>query len=163
MATAFADAICPSSGANEHYGAGGPLPAETRFIDPRSDETWDALVLKHPEHTFFHSAAWAQVLCRSYGHNPFYLQLCDRGTLLALLPLLEVNSRLTGRRAVCLPFSDYCGPLVFNESAPTPLQKRLLEMGRLRKWKYVELRGSNEMQDAQSCDPTFYVHQLDLT
>lgn len=165
MATAFADAIERPLGADLPAKAWeGALSenSETRFIDPRSDGTWDSLILKHPEHTFFHSTAWAQVLCRSYGHKPFYLQLCERGELVALLPLLEVNSRLTGRRGVCLPFSDHCGPLVFDESAWASLKKKLLEIARVRKWKYVELRRTDGMRDAHSCEPTFYVHQLDL-
>ena len=165
MSTALADAIERPLGAKAPYGAGGGLHenVETRFIDPRLDETWDALVLKHAEHTFFHSAAWARVLCRSYGHKPFYLQLCERGKLLALLPLLEVSSRITGRRAVCLPFSDYCGPLVFHDSNRQLLDDKVAEIARARKWKYVELRGSHGLKGGDSDEPTFYAHQLDLT
>lgn len=165
MSTALADAIERPLGTRRPYGAGGGLPesAETRFIDPRLDETWDALVLKHPEHTFFHSAAWASVLCRSYGHRPFYLKLYERGKVLALFPLLEVSSRLTGRRAVCLPFSDYCGPLAFGDLSPRLLDDEVAETARARKWKYVELRASHERRDADSGEPTFYGHQLALT
>ncbi|CAN5483126.1 hypothetical protein BH18VER1_BH18VER1_19730 [soil metagenome] len=136
--------------------------ADCRQIDPRVDETWDRRVLDHPQHTFFHSAAWARVLCRTYGHRPFYLELRQSGQCLALLPLLEVNSRLTGRRAVCLPFSDFCGPLLFGESPPHMFEDHLAEIGRARKWRFVELRGGFPRNASLPSHPTFYGHQLQL-
>ncbi len=136
--------------------------AECRQVDPRVGETWDRLVLDHPQHTFFHSAAWARVLCRTYGHRPFYLELRQSGQLLSLLPLLEVNSRVTGRRAVCLPFSDFCCPLLFGESLPPMIEDHLAEIGRARKWDFVEVRGEVPAKDPLSSEPTFYGHRLQL-
>ena len=163
MTTALAEAIEPP-GSRSADGTGRVLSrdSETRFVDPRLDGTWDLLVLKHPEHTFFHSTAWAQVLCLSYGHKPFYLQVYERGELVALLPLLEVNSRFTGRRGVCLPFSDACGPLIFGESVSPLFHSKLVEMARARRWEYVEIRGTAGMEDGHLDNRTFYVHELDL-
>src|SRR5215203_276127 len=98
MSTALADAMERPFGVNVPYPARGRLSeeVEARVVDPRLDDTWDAQVLEHPEHTFFHSTAWARVLCRTYDHRPFYLRLCEHEKPLALLPLLEVSSRLTG-------------------------------------------------------------------
>lgn len=61
--------------------------------------------------------------------------------LCAILPLLEVSSWITGSRAVCLPFSDVCGPLLpndrYQELICQYLSREMLE----RNWKYVEIRG----------------------
>ena len=36
-------------------------------------------MLSHPEATFFHSAAWAKVLCKTYRHEPLYLHFSEAG------------------------------------------------------------------------------------
>ncbi len=136
--------------------------AESRCIDPCVGESWDVLALSHPGHTFFHSAAWAKVLCRTYRHRPFYLEVAQSGKRVALLPLMEVNSRFTGRRAVCLPFSDLCGPLLFDESLPSILEDQLVEFGRAEKWDFIELRGGVTARDPVPSEPTFYGHRLQL-
>ena len=78
---------------------------EAKLVDPLCDSAWDRLVLSHSESNVFHSAAWAKVLCETYGHKPFYLSFSEGGELVALIPLMEVRSAITGCRGVCLPFS----------------------------------------------------------
>ena len=87
---------------------------EVNVVDPTSDPDWDRLVASHPGSSFFHSAAWAKVLCKTYGHKPISLLLSRNGEPVALVPLLEVSSSFTGRRGVCLPFTDFCDPLFFS-------------------------------------------------
>src|ERR1043166_115885 len=86
------------------------------LIDPLSGSTWNDLLLTHPDATIFHTSAWARVLARTYGHQPFYLHFARGGSSVALLPLMEVASRVTGLRSVCVPFSDYCAPLLFGDA-----------------------------------------------
>ena len=102
---------------------------EMRLIDPLSGPEWDQLVLSHPDANFFHSAAWARVLAKSYGHKPLYLHFSRGGELLALVPMMEVKSYLTGRRAVCLPFSDFCSPLLFNDCEPAVVYGKAFNPG----------------------------------
>src|SRR3989442_10793821 len=83
---------------------------EARLINPLCDSDWDCLVASHPDASFFHSAAWAKVLNKTYGHAPFYLHFTQHGETVALMPMMEVRSPLTGRRGVCLPFTDSCDP-----------------------------------------------------
>ncbi len=163
MATVLAEVAKPPdarTGCEERTGSSPNVDVE--LIDPLLDQRWDKLVRLHPAHTFFHSTAWARVLCGTYGHKPFYFQLSAGGKLLALVPLLAMNSRVTGRRAVCLPFSDYCAPLTFGESATAAVEDRLSRMAREQDWKYVELRGSSILRAEHSSEPTFYGHVLDL-
>ena len=86
------------------------------LIDPLSGSGWDDLLSTHPDTTIFHTSAWARVLARTYGHQPFYLHFTRSGRSAALLPLMEVASRFTGSRGVCLPFSDFCAPLLFGDA-----------------------------------------------
>ena len=74
---------------------------------------------------------------------------------------MEVWSPLTGRRGVCLPFSDFCGPLLFGGASTLDLN-RLAEVAALRKWKYFELRDRSELSAPATPAVSFYGHRLDL-
>ena len=88
------------------------MSLELEIINPLRFEGWDELILQTHGYSFFHSLAWAKVLYDSYNYKPLYFTLFDRNNLLVLIPLMQVNSFLTGRSGVALPFSDYCEPIV---------------------------------------------------
>jgi hypothetical protein len=126
---------------------------------------WDKLVLSHPGCTFFHSAAWARVICQTYGHRPCYLYFPDpekEGQPATLVPLIEILSRFTGRRAVCLPFSDFCGPLVFSQNGLSLVGDELSKLARERAWKYFEIRSADGLEKSAEAAVTFYGHKLSL-
>src|SRR4029079_12780890 len=75
-------------------------------LEPNEGAEWDRLVRSHPNSNPFHCAAWARVIHQTYGHQVRYLQFHLGSDPLALIPLIEVVSPITGRRGVCLPFSD---------------------------------------------------------
>lgn len=60
-----------------------------------------------------------------------------------LFPVMEVSSRVTGRRGVCLPFTDFCEPLTSSLSVSARLHDLAMEHGRKRGWKYFECRSSS--------------------
>ena len=135
-----------------HSGMNRPLPSQaldTRFVDPTCDPEWDDIVASHPNSSFFHCSAWARVLCKTYGHKPVSLQFSRNGEPVSLVPLLEVESPLTGRRAVSLPFTDYCDPLFFGECHSSTISDKLCKLARERQWKYFELRGGEDLQAAR--------------
>lgn len=115
-------------------------PVEAQIIDPLAGETWDRLLEQHPGASVFHASAWAKLLHRTYGHRPRYLRFHSAGATVALLPLMEVRSTLTGLRGVSLPFSDFCGPLWIDPSRSEEvfhqLQSLCLELG----WSRLDLR-----------------------
>ncbi len=135
---------------------------EVEFVDPLRDSNWDRLVLSHPESTVFHSGAWAAVLVTTYGHEPFYLRFARHGETVALMPFMEVRSPFTGRRGVCLPFSDFCEPLTFAGCKSDIVIAKLTELARERDWKYFEVRGGTAFQAGAAPVTTFYGHCLDL-
>jgi hypothetical protein len=133
-----------------------------RFVDPLADPEWDRLVLSHPDASFFHSAAWARVLSKSYGHKPFYLCFSHGGKPGALVPVMEVKSAFTGRRGICLPFSDFCGPLLFDDCEPSLVTARLSALALERKWKHFEIRDGNWFDLAIDSAVEYLGHTLDL-
>src|SRR5271166_3497289 len=107
---------------------------QIKFIDPLCDADWDRLVVSHPDYSFFHSTSWAKVLCKTYGHEPVYLHCSQGGETVALVPVMEVRSPLTGCRGVCLPFTDFCGPLIFGRGGSAIVVDVLSKLARERKW-----------------------------
>ena len=77
------------------------------MIDPRTEPAWDTFIAAHPAATVFHTAAWCRVLAETYGYRPQYVGAFDgQGQLQAAVPLMLVQSWLTSKRLVGLPFSD---------------------------------------------------------
>ncbi len=139
-----------------------PIAIETECVDPLRDPDWDRLVVSHPDYTFFHSAAWAKVLHKTYRHEAVYLRCCRSGKPVALVPMMDVRSPLTGRRGVCLPFTDFCGPLMFEEGDVPLVMEKLCDLARERKWKYFEIRDGKTLRPSAASGLAFYGHTLDL-
>ena len=156
IAEASESGITPSSRLST---AGGYRLA---VIDPTVDPAWDRLVASHPASTIFHSSAWMRVLCETYGHKPIGLVWSNNGEAKALLPLLEVASILTGRRGVCLPFTDFCEPLFFDGFDSTVLLQELQRLARERGWNSFEARGKLDAVVPARPSFVFYGHSLDL-
>lgn len=135
------------------------------LLDPLVDpDGWDQLISMHAGASAFHGAAWARVLNRTYGHKPTYLRFNGEvGAPPSLIPLMEVSSPVTGRRAISVPFSDLCSPLLAEGCDPVNVRDRLAAITRERRWKYLELRGGELSEKVASNSPTFLGHQLDLT
>ncbi len=139
------------------------VPLRIEQIDPASDQDWDEQVSTHPRASVFHGSAWSAVLSEVYGHRALYLRAWNEGRLVALLPLMEVRSAITGRRGVSLPFSDYCDPLLFDHSAAAELVEQLYRIARANRWKFFELRGAGLTGLSTPVSKTYFAHRLSLT
>ena len=136
---------------------------KSTIVDPVHRPGWDTLLNQFADATSFHTAAWARVLAKSYGHKPCYLSFSRGEEIVGLLPLMEVRSRFTGCRGVSLPFSDFCGPLVSDESIAELIAERLDELSSERRWDYVEVRGGGPAAYAEADrEISFYGHRLSL-
>jgi Acetyltransferase (GNAT) domain len=144
--------------------ANRPAATKVRPINPLHRPDWDALVTGHANYSIFHGAAWSRVLADTYGYAPVYLTADEAGPVRssALLPLMEVDSWLTGRRGIALPFTDECGPLYGDAAPARRLVQRALDLGKSRRWKFVELRGGRELFPGAPASLSFYGHSLNL-
>ena len=102
-------------------------------------EEWDRMLVHADAHGIFHTMAWARVLCDTYGFRPSYLA-CHDGGESALLPLMEVSIPFLGRKGVCLPFTDSCGPLATGSGGLVALEAAIRNLACRRHWKKVEIR-----------------------
>ena len=131
-------------------------------VNPLEDPLWDTKLAACPGATFFHGSAWARVLHDTYGFQPVYFTLGGPERIDALLPLMEVNSWLTGRRGIGLPFTDECAPLCPDAGGFAPLYACALAHARSRNWKYLECRGGRSLFGDVPASTSFYDHLLDL-
>lgn len=105
------------------------------------DERWKALVTRCPDAMIFHHPAWLRVLSEAYHYHSFIVAIPDgQGELVAGLPVMAVESLLTRRRWVSLPFTDYCTPLAQDEAARERLTQVLVELASQEGAPRIELR-----------------------
>ena len=131
-------------------------------MNPLVDSEWDDAINMHPDATIFHSTAWARVLVDTYSHRPCYVQMSLNGNLLALVPMMEVQSALTRSRGICLPFSDFCAPLTFSSFGHELVTQKLEQIARERRWSYFELRSHSIVPDSVPASESYHGHSLDL-
>jgi lipid II:glycine glycyltransferase (peptidoglycan interpeptide bridge formation enzyme) len=80
----------------------------------------------------------------------------------AALPVMDVQSRLTGRRGVSLPFSDFCLPLGSQQSAFEEVFERARCFGMAANWKWLDLRSGRCFPPATPASASYYQHTVDL-
>jgi FemAB-related protein (PEP-CTERM system-associated) len=91
--------------------------------------------------SFFSDERWINVIQTIYRYRITGLEARGPdGTLQGYLPICALQSPLTGRRVVSLPFSDVCPLLATDAGAANQLLDQALELGRLHRARYVELR-----------------------
>lgn len=83
-----------------------------RTIDPIADPAWLGFLERCPRAEVFHHPRWLELLRAQYGYGIHACCVADGDRIVAGLPIARIESRLTGRRLVALPFSDLCSPVV---------------------------------------------------
>jgi CelD/BcsL family acetyltransferase involved in cellulose biosynthesis len=143
-----------------------PTPAVVHRLDPLSDSRWDSFLKENPRASLFHSTPWLQALHRTYGYIPVgYTTSAPGEKLENAIVFCRVESWLTGRRLVSLPFSDHCEPLVDRPGQFAALIAALEKNTKEGKWRYAELRSFNAVphQCSLHVSTTGYMfHEIDL-
>lgn len=121
---------------------GGP---ESVFAVEQGD-VWDAFIAADPGASVCHRWAWRRVFEDVLRHECLYLGTRDgNGRLDAVLPLVEVRSRLFGRYLVSVPFLNY-GGVVGSAAGRAALVTRAIGEARRRGADLLELRARGEPQ-----------------
>lgn len=146
--------------------ASARAPQVAKCIEPLSDCRWEELVQRHPRSSVFHSTAWLKALARTYQYRPVAYVTSTSGQRLASgMVFCQVESWLTGRRLVSLPFSDHCEPLVDSQDDLDAITLAVEQEVRQRGWRYMEMRPLQPVEIATSLHYStvpYTFHQLDL-
>ncbi|MCB1906938.1 MAG: peptidoglycan bridge formation protein FemAB, partial [Rhodocyclaceae bacterium] len=101
--------------------------------------TWDDFVRAHPDAGFFHLSAWRDIIEQVFGHRCHYLVAWRAGTVVGVLPLAEVRSRLFGHSLSSLPFCAHAGP-VGDDEAVDLLEAEAERIAQARGASHLEYR-----------------------
>ena len=117
----------------------------------------------------FHTVGWLQALHDTYDYEPVvYTTSPPKAELTNGVVVCTVRSHFTGNRAVSLPFSDHCQPLVDDEGALNALLDYMKTSLNREHWRYIELRprlydAVLESPEMQFTRTSHYVqHTIDL-
>jgi len=103
------------------------------------------------------------VLVESYGFSPEFFCLGPAEKADAILPLMETDSWLRGRRAIALPFTDDCPPLVGDSETFGRLFSAAVIHGKSRGWQSIELRGGRKLfTQPVPASLSFFGHEVGL-
>jgi lipid II:glycine glycyltransferase (peptidoglycan interpeptide bridge formation enzyme) len=128
-----------------------------------TDANWMEYVEMNPDATFFHHPTWSIVLSKTYGYRSFVLAVKDvGGQIVGGLPLMEINSWLTGKRWVSLAFTDHCKVLVRDKEALEALAEKLINETAQEKTLRVEIRDNLPPMNGAVSKKSHYVHYLSL-
>jgi len=135
---------------------------EVEVLNPSGQKDWNEVLCRTPGSSFCHTTNWVEVLRKSYNYEPFYFTIRGQGAMKGLLPVMEVDSRLSGKRGVSVPFTDYCEPIATDVAQFRELFAAALALGKERGWRYLELRGGEDFFNKTEPSEWHYAHTLDL-
>jgi FemAB-related protein (PEP-CTERM system-associated) len=116
-----------------------PLPS-VRGFEPQDEAAWEGFVFAQSDATFFHRAGWRRVIENSLGHRAHYRCAWRGETLVGILPLIEVKSRLFGHALVSLAFGVSGGIAALDAAAVAALAEDAAQLGETLGVDFVELR-----------------------
>jgi hypothetical protein len=122
-------------------------------LDPLADARWVEFVKTHPRASVFHTPNWLRALHLTYSYRPvaFTTNAPDEPLKNGLV-FCQINSWLTGRRLVSLPFSDHCDPLVDTQEDLDPILGHLLQATELHT-RVAAPRPTATERGPSACEP----------
>lgn len=133
-----------------------------KIINPVNFAGWNDLILQMNGYSIFHSSQWAELLSGSYGYNPCYFVVEKEGVITAVFPMMIINSFITGRRIVSLPYTDFCKPLFTEKISFNFLFDEIINFGKKENLNFIEFKDDNP-QNGSDVSSTFqYRHKLSL-
>lgn len=143
-----------------------PEPRQVYRFDPLEDVRWKRLISSHPRASVFHSAAWLDALRRNYGYKPLAFTTCTPDSELRDAAVFcVVDSWMTGKRLVSVPFSDHCDLLVDAELSLRAICAEISGDVERENLSYVEFRPTSPFAPIgyklEHCAP-YCSHRIDL-
>lgn len=136
----------------------GTLPVSITQATGRDAAHWNAYVAQHPSASFFHRHEWMDVLARAVGFTPHYLMALRGDTVVGLLPLVRMESRLFGRALSSLPFCVEAGVVAEDPVARDALIAAAKSEAEALRVDYLELRHARRQTTDLACKDDLYVN-----
>lgn len=113
----------------------------TAHLYNEAGTAWDSFVNKHQDSTNYHQYGWRKVVEKSFGHRTMYLTATNsQNEICGILPFVQMKSLMFGSFLVSLPFFNYGGLLVSDNSAVAVMLNASRNMLDESGVDYIELR-----------------------
>ncbi len=120
----------------------------------------------HPQSSIFHTPGWLQALARTYDYQPLAYTTSPGGRdLRSGQVFCDIDSWVTGRRLVSLPFSDHVSLLLESHDDLQEMGVFLAEKVNRKLYKYVEIRPldlPNTVAEPFAGSKQFFYHRISL-
>ena len=103
-------------------------------------QRWDDFVMACPEASFFHRAAWQQVIREAFAHDTYFYFTEQDGQITGILPLVHIKSILFGNALISNAFCVYGGILATNDEAFSELKTYAQRLANELGVDYLEMR-----------------------
>ena len=131
-----------------------------KFLKNTENSVWDAYVLSHPDGTLFHLSKWKSVVEKSFGHKSHYLMatttqsfdLKPQTSVVGVLPLFHIKSKLFGKYIISVPFAELGGVLADNYEVEKALLTEVFQLAQESQCDYLELRHRNPVDGLPTKD-----------
>jgi len=105
---------------------------------------WNAFVSEHPSGCVYHEYQWCEVFASALGTRPVYLLAKEHGTVVGVLPIIELSSHFFGRIWVSMPYFGHGGMLANSHAAAEALARETARLALRAGVRFVELRQIGE-------------------
>lgn len=107
----------------------------------RSDSHLKTFMEQQAKDAFYYNPEWLDLISSLYGYELVSLSTTNStGQITGFLPLCFMQSPLTGRRLVTLPFSDQCPLLAVDDASANDLIAQAIHLAVQKEVRYLELR-----------------------
>jgi FemAB-related protein (PEP-CTERM system-associated) len=110
-----------------------------KHLERGAEARWDAFVAAAPQATFFHRAAWRDII-EALRHRSHYLYAEREGGITGVLPLAEIRSRLFGHALISTPFCVYGGVVASDAESAACLTQAAVSLAGELQVDYLEMR-----------------------
>ncbi len=107
-------------------------------------QRWDNYVMASLDASFFHLAAWQDVIRQAFAHQTYYYFVEQAGEVAGILPLVHVKSLLFGNALISNAFCVYGGIVANNAEAFAALQTQAQQLARELGVDCLEMRNRQQ-------------------
>ena len=134
-----------------------------KIVDPMTFINWNSMIQNSSdEYTIFHTSNWSSVLSDSYGFRACYFAIIEGDHFIFLLPMMEVHNFLFGKKGICLPFTDYCNPIINSKVELNDLLPQILSTAQGYNWKSIQIKDKSVSLGINPASSYYYRHTLVL-
>lgn len=108
--------------------------------DAEGAKRWDEFVFACPEATFFHRAAWQNIIKDVFHHPTYFFYAEEAGEVIGVLPMAHVKSLLFGNALTALPFAVYGGVVASHLEAALALEEEAKKLAVKHGVDHIEFR-----------------------